>query len=94
MTKITKTQAFRAGNKLGINFEIVDLDMFRRGMNIEMEHGRRHNITNITNDNLLSCAKIALAHIMEYPDYYIELEKMEEKLKKKWKGRRRPQILI
>ncbi len=93
MPKVSKTQAIRAGKKLGINFDAIDPAIFQYGMNVEMEHGKRRGITNITNDSLLTCAKIALAHLLEFPDYYCELEKMEKKLKKKWKGKRKPHLL-
>ena len=37
---------------------------------IEMEHGLINPVTNVTNDDLLKTAKIALAHLNEYPNYY------------------------
>ncbi len=83
--KVSKAQAARAGKKLGVDFDAVSVDTLKIGMNVELEHGRRHGITNVTNDSLLISAKIALAHLEEFPDYYEELEKMEIKLKKKWK---------
>jgi hypothetical protein len=92
--KVLKSQALRVGNRLGIDFDVVPINLFMHGMNVEMEHGKRRGITNVTNDNLLMCGKIALAHMLEYPDYYVYLDKMEERLKKKWKGRRKPAILI
>lgn len=92
--KITKTQAERAGKKLDVNFDVVDIDTLKKGMNVELEHGRRHGITNVTNDNLLISAKIALAHLEEFPDYYKALEKMEIKLKKKWHGKRSPSVFL
>ncbi len=90
--KITKAQALRAGKKLNVNFEVVDVETLKDGMNVELEHGRRRGITNITNDGILLSAQIALAHLAEFPDYYDALEKMEEKLKKKWKGKKKPNI--
>lgn len=92
--KITKAQAARAGKKLGVDFDIVDIDTLKQGMNVELEHGKRHGITNITNDNILISAKIAMAHLEEYPDYYEALEKMENKLKKKWKGKNKPHVFL
>ncbi len=94
MVKVTRTQAIRAGNKLGINFQVVDAAMFQHGMNVEMEHGKRNGITNVTNDRINICAKIALAHMLEYPDYYEALEKMEDRLKKKWRGKKKPNLFL
>lgn len=61
---------------LGIADE-VDLDQLRRGMAVELEHGRRDPLTDVTNDDPLLTAKIALAHLREMPDYYDRLGRME-----------------
>lgn len=57
-------------NKLGIIFDKFSVYDFLTGLNIELEHGKTNPITNITNDDLELTAKIALAHLYEYPDYY------------------------
>ncbi len=92
--KITKAQAERIGKKLNVNFDAVSIETLQAGMNIELEHGKVCSLTNITNNNLELTAKVALAHLHEYPNYYTELEKMEEKLKKYWKGKRKPNIFL
>ena len=46
-------------------------------MNVELEHGRRDPRTNVTDDDPVVTAKIALAHLNEFPDYYSRLEQME-----------------
>ena len=61
---------------LGVADE-VDLDQLRRGMAVELEHGRRDPLTDVTNDDPLLTAKIALAHLGEMPDYYGRLARME-----------------
>jgi hypothetical protein len=94
MKKITKAQAKRIGDKLNVNFDIIDVETLQSGMNVELEHGKRCSITNITNDNLELTAKIALAHLLEYPNYYVELEKMEERLNKYWKNKKKPYIFL
>ncbi|MGZ4148814.1 MAG: DUF5661 family protein [Actinomycetota bacterium] len=65
--------------QLGIDFagEPFDLDQFRRGMDVELEHGRRDPATNVTNDDPLTTGRIALAHLKEIPDYYDRLAEME-----------------
>ncbi|MDD6796143.1 MAG: hypothetical protein PUE01_12170 [Clostridiaceae bacterium] len=74
--------------KLGINFakEQFDLQQFLFGINVELEHGKRNPKTNVTNDEPILTGKIALAHLMEFPDYYIRLKKLEEEAKAYWQG--------
>jgi len=55
-----------------------------QGMNVELEHGLRSPLTNVTNDNPLMTGKIALAHLEEFPDYYTHLEKLEKEAEKYW----------
>lgn len=54
----------------------VDLDQFRRGLTVELEHGAHDPETNVTNDDLHLTGRIAWAHLKEIPDYYTRLEKM------------------
>lgn len=71
---------------LGIDFKKFPYDDFKRGILIELEHGYKNPSTNVTNSNLLLTAKIALAHLNEYPNYYNKdygLLKFEEMLKKR-----------
>ena len=55
----------------------VDLEQLRRGMTVELEHGRRDPLTDVTGDDPLLTAKIAIAHLREFPDYYDRLARME-----------------
>lgn len=72
------------GEKLGLKWDKFDVDQFRRGMDVELEHGTRDSLTNVTNDNPLMIGKIALAHLNEFPDYYDRLEKMEREAEEFW----------
>ena len=90
--KITKLQALKAAKQLDINLNVIDLDTIKKAINVELEHGKKFKKTNITNDSILKSLKIACAHLQEYPDYYQELEKMEEKLNKRWKNKIKPKI--
>ena len=54
-----------------------DVDQFRRGMEVELEHGRHDPVTDVTDDDPLVTARIAWAHLKEFPDYYDRLERME-----------------
>mgnify|MGYP003452422074 FL=1 len=65
------------------------------GLNVELEHGKKLGvITNITNDNLILTAKIAIAHLLEFPDYYKRLFKLEEKADKYWKNKTKKNIFL
>jgi len=81
---IDSQEAKITGTKLGIDWNKFNVNQFRKGMNVELEHGRRNANTNISNDGLLITAKIALAHLNEIPDYYDRLKEMEKKAKEFW----------
>ena len=88
--KISTKEAIWAAKKLDINLRILKLSTWKKGLNIELEHGKNELVkgkTNVTNNDILKTAKIALAHILEYPDYYQRLEKMEHNAEKYWKHR-------
>ena len=55
---------------LNIDFSKFPFDDFKRGINIELEHGRENMNTDVTDDDLIKTAKIALAHLNEFPNYY------------------------
>lgn len=78
----TAEQARTIGEALGIDWSEFDIEEYRRGMDVELEHGKHDPATNVTNDDPLTTGKIALAHLKEFPDYYTRLEKMEEEAKK------------
>ncbi|HEY9702805.1 MAG TPA: DUF5661 family protein [Allocoleopsis sp.] len=90
--KITKKQASILSKKFSIDHRVIPFNEWHFGLNVELEHGKILGLTNITDDNLEKTAKIVLAHIIEYPDYYKYLKKMEEKLHKYWKGKVKPDI--
>lgn len=89
----TPEQAKEVADQLGINFDDVkyDLEQFRHGMDIELEHGTEDEKTNVTNDDPLMTGKIALAHLNEFGDYYNRLDKMEEEAEAEaeayWEGK-------
>jgi hypothetical protein len=74
----TAEEARQVGNQIGIKWSDVNLEQFRMGLEVELEHGVRNVVTNVTNDDLRLTGKIALAHLMELPDYYTRLLRMEE----------------
>jgi hypothetical protein len=73
----TTEQAREIGNKLGIDWKRFDVEQFRMGLDVELEHGIHDSSTNVTGDDPILTGKIALAHLKEIADYYTRLQKME-----------------
>ncbi|MHB8647606.1 MAG: DUF5661 family protein [Thermomicrobiales bacterium] len=84
----TTEEAKRIGDQLGIDWKQVDLEEFRRGMAVELEHGTHDPKTDVTHDDPLLTGKIAWAHINEFADYYTRLAKMEDEAKQYWAARK------
>ncbi len=87
----TLEEARQIGAEIGIDWETApfDVEEFRSGMDVELEHGLRDLLTNVSGDDSHVTAKIALAHLNEFPDYYTRLDVMEEEAKRDWDERRR-----
>ncbi len=83
----TADQAKQIGEKLQIDWSKFDVEQFRMGMDVELEHGTVDPRTNVSNDDPLITGKIALAHLTEYPDYYTRLEKMEDEAEAYWENK-------
>jgi hypothetical protein len=83
---ITLEVAARALTDIGIEIasERFDLDDVARGMNVELEHGTRWPDLDVTHDDPIITAKIALAHLREFPDYYDRLAVMEREAEAAW----------
>jgi Protein of unknown function (DUF5661) len=77
-------EARRIGEQIAIDWATApfDVEQFRIGMNVELEHGLHDPATNVTGDDPVVTGKIALAHLNEFPDYYTRLERMEEEAKR------------
>ena len=86
--RISEEQAGQIGDGLGIDWNQVDLEQFRRGLEVELEHGARDPETNVTDDDLTLTGKIAWAHLKEFPDYYTRLDKLETEADAYWASRR------
>lgn len=83
----TAEQAKEIGEQIGIKWDKFDVEQFRRGMDVELEHGAEDANTNVSDDDPLMTGKIALAHLNEFSDYYTRLDKMEEEAEKYWEGK-------
>ena len=77
--RYTKRQARAIGNLIGVDWNKYDLEQFRMGLAVELEHGAHDPQTNVTGSDPILTGKIALAHLKEVPDYYTRLKKVEEK---------------
>lgn len=73
----SEEEARTVGYSIGIDWKHVDLEQFRLGLAVEMEHGSHDPETNVIGDDPHLAGKIAWAHIKEIPDYYTRLIKME-----------------
>jgi len=75
----TAEEARQAGEQIAIDGQAApfDVEQLRMGMDVELEHGLHDLVTNVTDDDPIFTAKIALAHLNEFPDYYTRLERME-----------------
>jgi hypothetical protein len=91
--RFTAEEARAAGERIGVDWETsqFDVEQFRKGMDVELEHGTQDLETNVTDDDVTVTAKIARAHLNEFPahlnefpDYYSRLALMEAEAETYW----------
>lgn len=89
VSSFTPEQAEELGRRIGIDWDQArfDVEQFRRGLDVELEHGTRDPETNVSNDDPLTTARIALAHLNEFPDYYTRLAVMEGEAEAYWEDK-------
>jgi len=77
--EFTAEEAAQVASGLGIDLaaEGIELEQFRMGLGVELEHGMVDPETDVSHDDPLITGKIALAHLREIPDYYTRLAEME-----------------
>jgi hypothetical protein len=77
--RFSSEEVRRIGSEIGIDWETspFDVEQFRMGLEVELEHGAHDPETNVTGDDPLLTGKIAWAHLKELPDYYTRLAVME-----------------
>ena len=80
--RTTLDEARRVGDLIEMDWKTFDIEQFRRGMDVEYEHGARDPQTDITHDDPILTGKIVLAHLKEFADYYARLDRMEEEAKR------------
>jgi hypothetical protein len=81
-------EAKHIGELLGVDWSRFDVEQFRMGLDVELEHGTRDPKTSVTGDDPLMTGKIALAHLNEFPDYYTRLDKLEKEADNYWTDKR------
>ena len=72
--------------KIGKEIDITkyDVEQLKMGLEVEKEHGsKRGEDVNVTKDDPITTAKIAIAHLKEISDYYTRLANMEAEAKEK-----------
>jgi DNA-directed RNA polymerase alpha subunit len=86
--QFTTDDARAAGERIGIDWNAsrFDAEQFRMGMDVELEHGTHDPETNVTDDDVEVTAKIARAHLNEFPDYYTRLAVMEAEAEAYWES--------
>ncbi|MGC8634479.1 MAG: DUF5661 family protein [Candidatus Limnocylindrales bacterium] len=86
----TRDEALAIATELGIGFGALrcDLEQFRMGLNVELEHGPRDLETNVSGNDSIVTGKIALAHLKEFPDYYTRLAILEHDADDYWSARK------
>jgi hypothetical protein len=82
----TLEDAAKAIGSVGVDIskERFLLEDVRRGMDVELEHGSRIPDLDVTGNDPVVTAKIALAHLREFPDYYDRLATMEREAEAAW----------
>lgn len=83
---LSKLQASRLGKRFNINFKVIPFNDWLNGLNFELEH------KNITHGSFKLTAKIVIAHLKEFPDYYFFLKRMEKRREMYWKNKNKPNI--
>jgi Protein of unknown function (DUF5661) len=86
--RTTSEDARRIGDAIGVDWNRFDLEQFRRGMDVEFEHGSHDPQTDVTGDDPILTGKIAFAHLKEFPDYYARLDRMEAEAERDWSERK------
>ncbi|MEW6673862.1 MAG: DUF5661 family protein [Thermodesulfobacteriota bacterium] len=75
--KISAKEAKVILSEVNVEGMKIDLEEFRRGLEVELEHGTEFKDANVTNNHPVITGKIVLAHLKESLYYYKLLEVAE-----------------
>jgi hypothetical protein len=93
--KINKTEAIKLARKYKIDLDVVPIEEWQYGLNVELEHGSKlSKLTNITKNNKDLTSRIVISHLLENHQYYKYLKKMEDKMDKIWAKKNKPDIFL
>lgn len=93
--KFNKIEAIKLARKYKIDLDVIPIEEWQFGLNVELEHGSRlSKLTNVTKNNKDMTSKIVISHILEDPQYYKHLKIMETKREKYWSTRVKPNIFL
>ncbi|MGZ4939536.1 MAG: DUF5661 family protein [Halobacteriota archaeon] len=71
--EVTEAEAATILKAVNVKGMPVPVNAFRKGLEVELEHGIRYDDANVTNNHPLLTGKIVLAHLKETTDYYERL---------------------
>jgi hypothetical protein len=95
MPRINQAELRQIITTLKLNMKVLSIETLTKGIRVEFEHGSGVSpITNITKDDLMMTVKIVLAHLIEFPDYYERLDRMEKRADVYWKGKRKQSLFL
>ncbi len=75
--KVTTKEATAILKEVNLKKMPVTVEVFKQGIEVELEHGIRLEDANVTNNHPILTGKIVLAHLQETMDYYDRLEVAE-----------------
>ena len=75
--EVTLEEARIVQQAIGAEAAEISPEQFRRGLEIELEHGLQFSDANVSNNHPLLTGRIVLAHLKEMLDYYLRLEVAE-----------------
>lgn len=83
-TNLDLAESKRIGDLLGIDWRQFAIKQFQQGLNVEYGRVGREPELDSINDDVLHSGKIALAHLIEYPEYYSRLAVMNKEADEYW----------
>jgi alkanesulfonate monooxygenase SsuD/methylene tetrahydromethanopterin reductase-like flavin-dependent oxidoreductase (luciferase family) len=75
--EVTAAEAELLQKEIGAEAQQIPLEEFRKGLEVELEHGLVFPEANVTNNHPILTGRIVLAHLKEMLDYYSRLEVAE-----------------
>lgn len=92
----TVDDAEEIGTAIGIDWDTAKFDpeAFLGGLKVELEHGSRDKRTDVTGDDPELTGKIAWAHLLEDPEYYVILKEVESRFEEQQKEGSVPEAFL